>query len=153
MRRWNVRCGNNEKERKGEIAVDSFRRSEVLEQCNGSRARKSANPGWPEKPGFARQKFRHGGVGEYLARGQTSKHTSRPPTRTARAAYQHQQQAKIPMEQPMTGMTCTRCRTEDPSPLRLRLSFLPHVLPPPPPSLFNPWSPSDRLSSSREVQA
>lgn len=35
--------------------------------------------------------------------------------------------AKIPMEQPMTGMTCTRCRTEDPS--LLRHSF--HDLSPP----------------------
>lgn len=45
--------------------------------------------------------------------------TPRPPTRIYGRPLENActLTTKIPMEQPMTGMTCTRCRTEDPSPV------------------------------------
>lgn len=61
---------------------------------------------------------------EYLAWEQTSKHTSSTHTSAdsfgltlsrAHTRIHHARASKIPMERPMTGMTCTRCRTEDPS--------------------------------------
>lgn len=85
------------------------------------------------------------------ARANVKTHLVHPHTRASGSRRVPTPTAKIPTEQPMTGMTCTRCRTEhllssSPRPLRLSLPSLPN----PQDSL---WSPLDRLSSSREVQA
>lgn len=88
---------------------------------------------------------------EYLARGQTSKHTSSTHTRAhpVRGAYQHQRQRFLRSNQWLEWLALdVEPNISSPLPRPLRLSF---------PSLPNPqdslWSPLDRLSSSREVQA
>lgn len=106
---------------------------------------------------FARLEFRHDGIeGTRIpgVRANVKTHLVHPHERGLVRTYMlaHARThacaraSKIPMERPMTGMTCTRCRTEDPS--RSSAPLLP-VLPP----VRRLRSGSLGLPSPREVRA
>lgn len=138
---WGLR--NNEQIVRGKSQV-GFRRAIYKSwKAENSRIR------LPEIP--SRRGVEGGAEGEYLARGQTSKHTSSTHTRAhpVRGAYQHQRQRFLRSNQWLEWLALdVEPNISSPLPRPLRLSF---------PSLPNPqdslWSPLDRLSSSREVQA
>lgn len=99
---WGLR--NNEQIVRGKSQV-GFRRAIYKSwKAENSRIR------LPEIP--SRRGAEGGAEGENTWREGKRQNTPRPPTHASGSRRVPTPTAKIPTEQPMTGMTCTRCRTE-----------------------------------------